>query len=170
MEFAPKTCCEKMAALEQALNRLELLLPDLVPLIAEYALGHKFVLPIPPDSQFPFRGFLITLDALQHAIDSTYFKRFVITWWEWRKMPSVSNLKAYIYLGDHGELKKTISDKGTILFLTTSSSKVGNVCIVGLDKQDEVRVALFLHKYGNFAVRQTMCPVYAQASEAEPPS
>lgn len=180
------TCCEKMHNLYQALSEAVSdalsLIPDMLPLICDYALGHDLVKPRSEHGKLRIHSFCdtfhhcaITFEALREYLAKQDVKNFKISEWKWHNVKN-EKCNAIIYKGQEpGDMvKDKVLTLGTVLLLQAYSKTVWRdmgrwmnsdrtMCIIGITAEDEVEIALFLMKYGNPAVRKSICPVYVDA-------
>lgn len=179
-----RSCCDRMHQLTGELKAVEWpLVKELHPLISDYALGHSLVRPLVGEwkrvYEYPHITELATFDALKEALASKKMT-MTVTDWKWFHIKD-EKVHAVIYYDLDAQqtvasVKSGVMTGGTMLLLQTANNRsqyngqlrgvdVENrsLCLVNLDPESQVRIALFLLQHGSPQVRQSICPVYADA-------
>lgn len=152
-----ENCCTRMWLLEQALYGVDwTLLPVLLPLISDYALGHGLVSASRGEWKriynFPDIQEVATFDSFQEAL-STKTLCFTVSKWRWLKIvdenfPAIISVEA-TWAG-YRYNKAVIKTRGTALQIAgiDEEHRSCTMCLIGITEGETVKVGRFLMQHG----------------------
>lgn len=156
------------------------LLPDLVPCIADYALGHKLVSAANTDCKRVYECHTMHEVASFDLVSQTLANKeitFTISDWRWLSIRNepVHGVSRFALHGSWLTLEKSsLHTNGTMLLCQVTKECTWQTkpyycrmldtpwCLVGLAESDTLRVGRFLMRHGTPEVRQSLCTVYRE--------